>query len=354
MGPTAAGDISGDALPGVRSVLQEFGFAGSAVESVERMVGPGKGASVRVRADGADWVLKRHPRPGSARLALAHQLEEHLAQHGFPVARIRTTPAGEALVPHGAAFYSLHEWVHGCQVTIAERDAVVSARPGLLAELGDTVAALHDLGAHLTPPGTGTVAPADASALLRAPADAARTLRRPTRRIVSPWQSLRLKTGKNAFDVWILHALPEVIAAARQLAATRDVAWGGPSQITTLHNDLNWENLVLDPDFHLLALLDFDNLTRGPRVLEVGAAAVVLAGAAPPRVEEFVTAYETRAGISLDRAAVRTAMTLKCTRSILYSVTTYLRGEVQEPDRLAVWSASLLDSLRQLRQGRFR
>lgn len=354
MGQNAAGDTSSDALPATVSVLQEFGFAGSAVESLEQMVGPGKGASVRVRAGGKDWVLKRHPPSGSARLGLAHRLEGHLAEHGFPVARIRTTPADETIVHDGVGFYTLHEWVHGRQVTIADRDEVLAAHPGLLTELADTVATLHDLGAQLASPDAGTVTPADPNALLGAPADAVRRLRRPTRRLVSTWQALRLRSGKNAFDTWILDALPDVVAAARQLAATRDVAWGGPSQITILHNDINWENLIFDPDLHLAALLDFDNLTWGPRVLEVGSAAVVLAGTAPPRVEEFVTAYEDRTGMALDRAAVRTAMTLKCTRSILYSVTTYLRGAVREPDRQEVWCAYLLDSLRQLREGRFR
>ena len=66
MGQNAAGDTSSDALPATVSVLQEF-FAGSAVESLEQVVGPGKGASVRVRAGGKDWVLKRHPPSGSAR-----------------------------------------------------------------------------------------------------------------------------------------------------------------------------------------------------------------------------------------------------------------------------------------------
>lgn len=314
--------------PAVLRVLEAFGL--SSVESVSRLtVGTGQERSLRVRADGDDWVLK--PYAGTVdlgRLLRAHRWEEHLAEAGFPVAPLRRSSSGESLVTDGGTSYAVHGWVQGRQVSIADRDDLLACRPGLAGDLGAMVGTLHRISSEREE-GAGAGADGGPDRLLRAPRHAVRALRRPRPRPpwVSRWRALRRQRDTTDFDRWIIQVLPEVAAQAGRLARQPLAARPGPLDTGLIHHDLNWENLVLDEELRPCALLDFDNSTRAPWMVELGSAAVVLAGTDRHLVEQFLNGYQSRSPFTIDPGLVRQAMELKCVQSILNSVLVYLDGD---------------------------
>ena len=331
----------------IRDVLAAFGLDLASTEVTSPLVsGGGVVTGARLRSDGREWALKEYSTSSALeRLAMAHTLEARLAAAGFPVAALHTGPAGETIVGVGAASYSMHEWVDGQHLSIVDRDVLTEARPHLVRELGGLIATLHAISSQIPFDGP----PTDPDRLLTGSRAALRQIRWSRRRWLSRWQRLRLKSGKSDFDRWVLDVLPEVARRADDLATTSIASRVEPSEVGLIHNDINWENLVLDKEFRVEAVIDFDNVTRAPWVLEVGAAAVVLAGAAPHKVEEFVSAYEDVAGRRLDRDLVRLGMKMKCVRSITTSIVAHLDGRA-DPRRLAPWCRDLQASLRALDQ----
>lgn len=339
--------IGAPTLSDIPAVLVAFGLDPASVKTVSPMVsGGGVVTGARLRWDGREWALKGYSADAALeRLATAQTLEVQLASAGFPVAPLRAAPGGESIVEVGDASYSLHEWVGGQHVSIEDRDEVTDAHPHLVGHLGGLIATLHAISRHVPHEGP----PTDPDRLLAAPRATMRQIRRSRRRWLSAWQRLRLKPGKSDFDRWVLEILPEVAHRSDGLAETSVASRVPPSEVGLIHNDVTWENLVLDEQFRVRALIDFDNVTRAPWALEVGAAAAVVAGAAPDKVEEFVSAYEEGAGRGLDRDLVRVGMEVKCLRSITTSIVAHLGGHA-DPRRLAPWCRDLHATLRTLEQ----
>ena len=332
-----------------RRALAGFGLEDASAVSIEPLGGyRTTGNSLRVRAGGEAWVLKRHTSAAEiGRLEASHRLEERLATEGFPTAPLRRSLEGETLFPDGPARYSLHAWVSGQQLAIADRDAVLAQDPGLVVSFGALLGTLHRISAGLGP-GAGGVSAIEAAGRLQGPAHALRALRRPRRTGLSRWHSLRLKRHKSDFDRWIIDVLPEVADSVRWLAG-RSLGRGlTTADVGLIHNDINWENLVFDDELRVAGLLDFDNAIPAPWSQEVGAAAVVLAGTRAEHVDAFVGAYEEVAGRPIDRTALHLGMRLKCTQSLLNSINTYLRGDVRDIDLLSSWCVHLHASLVEL------
>lgn len=328
----------------VRTVLRGFGVDADPVESIRLLASRERHATWRIEAAGRAWVLKQHAGgPSLRQLSESHRWEQRLAEAGFPVAPIQMTASGQSLVRDGAASYSLHGWVPGQQFSIAERDDLIAVHPQLVTDLGAAIGHLHRISADLPLPQGG--APVSVDALLTGPAHIARAIVHGRFARPSLWHSLRRKRRKSDFDRWIITVLPGLLRRADSIA---ELSITPPVPIVDtglIHNDLNWENLIFGADHRLCAILDFDNATRAPWVMEVGAAAVVLVGTEPRHVEDFVAAYENASGSLVDRDLVRLAMTVKCVRSILVSARTYLGGRATDEDRLASWCAHLHESL---------
>lgn len=333
--------------PAALRVLERFGFPPSAVDSVEALVtGTGGHATYRVRTQTrGDWVLKRYAAAADRQaLRHTHQLEQRLEQSGFPVAPLLPATSGQTLLESQGAAWSVHGWVEGRQFTVQDRDDLVGQDDALVSHLGSALGTLHRTSRGLPQPPAPAV---DPTRLLAAPRHAVRALRRPRLRPPGPprWLALRLRRDKSEFDRWVLQVLPEIAARARRLAAQPLPV--GPEGVGLIHHDLNWSNLIFDEDRRLQALIDFDNATVAPWVLEVGSAAVVLAGRDPLRVERFVDAYETEAALPVDRAQVALAMEMKCVQSILNTVVTYLAGQTDLSER-GPWCRDLYASLESL------
>ncbi|WEV76938.1 phosphotransferase [Janibacter cremeus] len=334
----------------IHRVLARFGLPPASLESIAPVVsGAGRHAGLRVRADGREWVLKGHTSARSIeRLALSHPLELRLAEVGFPVAPLCRALTGATLVEDGAVQYALHGWVDGRQIAIGERDELLARHPGVASELAMLVGRMHLVSAQQELGAAGSRR-GEADRLLTLPRLSLAEIRRPGRRLFRRLHALRLNPAKSAFERWIISVLPEMASRAEWLAGQSIARRVGRADLGLIHDDLNWENLVFDEAFRVRALLDFDNATVAPWVLEVGAAAVVLVGTDPRTVEEFVSAYEEASRMPVERDLVRVAMELKCVRSILTSIIAHLDGNGATARR-ALWCHHLHESLGAVRR----
>lgn len=331
--------------PVVAHVLAAFGVEQQSLIAVRELISPaGRLQGYRVHSQDGTWMLKRHPSMAALeRIMMAHELEERLGAAGFPVAPLARATSGNALVRRGDEAYSLRGWVHGQQASIAERSAVLAQQPDFAEHVGSALGTFHRLSAEVATSWSASAA-VDPDTLLRAPQQRVRSLRRPFSPVLSEWQGLQVKRAKNDFDRWILATLPLVRDRATWLATQSSAVRLDTSAVSVIHNDINWENLIFDDEFRLRALLDFDNATWAPWVLELGSAAVVLVGAQEDLVEEFIGAYEQATGRVMDRGTVRLAMEMKCLQSVLTSIRSYLStGEYT--DQLFAWCQHLHESL---------
>lgn len=322
----------------VREVVPRFGFAASEIGAIERVPQQIKNVNYRVHAGGLDWVLKRYPSPRARQeLEFAHALQMQLAEHAFPMAPLRTTADGDTVVADETGTYSLHAWVHGQQISIDQRDAAFATRPTMVSELGFTLGTLHRLTSSMALPPVEYVS--DPDHLLKAPRRTMTSIRRGRPPHMFQTTFLRLRPDKIDFDRWILEHLPSLYTHARRLAATS--VRGRAGDVVVSHHDLNWENLVFDRDFRLLALLDFDNATRVHRDLDVGLAAAALVGSPSERLTEFLAAYTAASGHAVDRSVVCLGIQLRCARSIMWSIAAYLSRRVANEAMLMTWCTHL-------------
>lgn len=342
MPPTERPTVAAAESAAIARVLAQFGVIGPPA-SVRLLAARTRHQTYLIEAGGNRWVVKRHLSPGGTDQPRSHRFESLLGERGFPVARIQHTPAGQTLVQEGAARYSLHAWVEGCHLSIADRDEILTDHPSLVESLATMVGTLHRIGSELAD--TGGTGSSETDRLLRAPQQLTSALGERRGPAPSRLIRLRLRPRKSDFDRWILDSMPAVVDAAAWLESQSLSS----SDTGLIHNDINWENLLFDEELGVQALLDFDNTIEAPRAIEVGAAAVVLVGSDLQRVDRFVAAYEEARGTAVDHRGVDQAMVLKCTRSILVSVRSYLSGEVEDTARLMQWCGHLYASLTDLR-----
>lgn len=335
-----------DPEPAVPQVLAHLGISPHSLKSVSPLVsGAGRHQGFRARTDRGEWVVKRHRGADIQRLSRSHRLESRLAEVGFPVAPLCRSDSGESLIEEGAAHYSVHGWVEGTQISIGHRAELIDRRPTIVGEFAGMVGTLHRISRSLDDGSEDLHT--DLHRLLRSPMLGLRALRRPRRSVLSRWQVLRLRRNKSDFDRWIIRVLPDIAGRADRLASQAVAHRFEGSDMGLIHNDINWENLIFDEGLAVRALLDFDNAARAPWAVEVGSAAVVLVGAEPQLVSEFVEAYEDSSQIRIDHDLVQLAMEMRCVRAIVTSVVTYLDGNADLTLR-APWCYHMYDSLQML------
>ncbi|MGN0065003.1 MAG: phosphotransferase family protein [Nocardioides sp.] len=328
-----------------RSALWAFGYAGADVEDLQRLPQGIKNVNYRVGAGGRDWVLKRHSPDAVLRLARSQALESRLAEAGLPVPRWQRSSAGDSHVATAEGIFTLHEWVHGHQISIAERDGALASHPQLVGELGTLVGDLHREADGLLDP--HTPAP-DVEFLMSGPRRTVASIRHGAPHRFRKVLRLRVRRSRSELDTWIVASLPGLFNQAMALSNPEIVSRVEASDTVYAHNDVNWENVVLGPRFELRGLLDFDNAAAMPRWLDVGAVAAVLIGAHEERLQRFLDAYVQAAGVEVDREVVRVGMRWKCLRSILWSVDAYLSGRVADAEMVWTWCRSLEECLKGL------
>lgn len=328
----------------VARVMGHFGYDAAAIEVITPIAQRLRNENYRVRAGGTDWVVKRYrPEQVTPRLARAHLLESRLLDAGFPAAEILRTDSGQTLAQVGPHHYSVHAWVEGVKVSIADRERVLAQQPSFMASMGAHLGALHRISATIDTAGT-----VDLARHLEQPSRTLTRVRRARLPRPAAWQRLRWKARKTTFDRWIIEVMPELTRQADWLSRQPVPHDVGPADLIVIHNDINWENLIFDEGFQLRALIDFDNADVGLRPFEVGSAVVVLGGAAPEQRRTFLANYTDVTGARVDEALVDLGMIARCVRSLAWSISVYLNGTVQDTNLLASWCTHIYESLHRL------
>ncbi|MCP3670906.1 MAG: phosphotransferase [Gammaproteobacteria bacterium] len=281
--------------------------------------------------DNRRWVIKFY-RTGiiSNKLKLSHQLQLQLIESGFPVAKLETSTDGQTLIKTANGYYSIHRWVEGRHI---HSPSINSTAPtDVIREVASMLGRFHQLGAEEAH--SGELATLDKA--FSAPAELARTQDR--RRDLKPSRifRLRIKPIKTSFDRWILQHFEQLCQQASQLAEQLHKL---PSfrEFIAIHNDINWDNLIFNDDNKLAAIIDFDNLMPFSRQYEIGAATLVIAGTDNEAVTHFLNSYRQASGLNVDNAAVMIAMRHKCVRSIIWSIHSYLGGNIEDRAALQSW-----------------
>ena len=338
-GSTRLDDDAGLLVEAARSALVEFGLADAAAGTLERLPQQVSNVNFKVRSRGKDWVLKCHRAADAAeRLAVTHALEAALEAAGFPVAKLGRTASGATYVRTDVGTFTLNAWVDGQQISIAGRDRAHEEHPELAAHLGRLVGDLHRIGtsAMTTAPTVDALA-----ALLAGPRRTVASIRHGAPGRFRKVPRLLVKRDRTEFDRWILRHRRQLYRDAAALSTSETSALVSGEEFVLGHNDLNWENLVLDPELRVVAVLDFDNASLLPRALGVGAAAAVLVGGHGERIGAFVRAFEQAAGHAVDPRAVNVGMHWKCLRSTLWSIDSYLSGRATNTTLLGPWCQHL-------------
>jgi aminoglycoside phosphotransferase (APT) family kinase protein len=205
----------------------------------------------------------------------------HLAEHGFPVPRVRWVADDDSEL--GTPYLVM-------DLAPGEPAASAADRQELAEDLARWLARLH--AATLTSPGTGD-ADGDAGAAVRADLDRWRVNLR--ERAAEPWPLV------DALLDELEARLPEAVAGS-----PAQLIWGDAG----LHN-------ALARDGRISALFDWE-LAHTGHPLEDLASAVWLELDGPVDVDAMVAAYETASGAPVDRGSLDTFVAAVCvTRSIM-------------------------------------
>jgi len=289
-----------------------------------------------VNIDSIRWVVKCYSSSAvTERLKISHNVQLFLQKQNFPVACLETTNKGFSLVEESGQWFSVHRWVEGRQLSPFSGGTKIT--DATFGEVARVLAKMHLFLAagNFGPQNEKTVM--HGSLLFRRLALDGSALNRSQGCQLSSLWLLRLKQRKNQFDKWILARLPSLIIFASRLEKQFVNTSGFGDEVMPIHNDINWENLIFSESNNLLAVIDFDNLIFGPRICEVGAAAIVIAGPDQKRIDSFIRDYSLGFGQSCSELSIWVAMVLKCLRSIFFSIRSYLDGKAKDLQILQTW-----------------
>lgn len=114
----------------LRDVLRAWRI--ESVRSIERATSGTMNDTFLVATTDRRAVLRRHRRTQRSLIEREHAVIAHARQRGIPTPAALTTPAGELIIEHGAAYYSLFTFARGQQVT---RDQLQLAHARSMGEL---------------------------------------------------------------------------------------------------------------------------------------------------------------------------------------------------------------------------
>lgn len=242
-------DISADEF---RAAIAAWGLD-TVQEAMPYRRGSSRSPKVRIRTRSGEYLLKRlaPERSDPARIAMAHAVQYELAGAGFPVAAPLPTLAGTTVLHLGPSYFELFPF-------IVARHPARSTR--FSAESGVLLAHMH---AILTPRARtgGPVEPG----YHRAPRFR-RILQRAVARIGST-PDRRARAERTA---------AYLAGAYRDSARRADAAGFDAFPVTIVHGDWHPGNLLATQDT-IVAVLDFEAVRTGPRVLDLANACLQFA-----------------------------------------------------------------------------
>jgi homoserine kinase type II len=223
--------------------------------SIEGVAATGHGfvneTAIVVTRYGRFVVRRNHYRFSLASVCYRHRLIDHLCQRSFPTARLIQNKNGSTMTIIDGRIYEIQEYVHG---TDFDPD-----RPGQIVEVGATLACYHQAVVDLPPPEDATLpryAPARITSLTEGlyERDVMGELHADL-----AWYDGRASALRAALSDHVYDALPCVL----------------------IHGDMHPDNVRFAGD-RVMALLDFDQVERDARIVDLADALVGFATRALP------------------------------------------------------------------------
>lgn len=188
-------------------------------------------------------VRRNHYRFSLASVCYRHRLIDHLCQRSFPTARLIPNKTGSTVTIIDGRIYEIQEYVHGTDFD--------PGRPGQIVEVGATLACYHQAVVDLPPPEDATLpryAPARITSLTEGlyERDVMGELHADL-----AWYDGRASALRATLSDHVYNALPRVL----------------------IHGDMHPDNVRFAGD-RVVALLDFDQVERDARIVDLADALV--------------------------------------------------------------------------------
>ncbi len=256
----------------------------------------------------------------------AMALQQCLFQNSFPCPEFLSTEEGSIFVTFQGSHFTLQTWLQGEHIAPEIRSDI----PLPLAEkLGAMVGQLHG---HLSKlpaenyPDLPSVSFVQQQNNLNAWTQIVFN-GRPLR--PSAYLKLKIRPGKNDFDRFVLSVLSQWRPVVSYLNTWLSEQNQNFSELSLVHGDLNWENILLNND--QLALIDFDNLQRQPLACEIAAALAIFCPFSSEAQRHFLDEYQKQGLPVPSFSILHHLMLLKYVRSFSWQISQWYLNKNQKP-----------------------
>ncbi|MCP4292792.1 MAG: phosphotransferase [bacterium] len=256
----------------------------------------------------------------------AMALQQYLFQNSFPCPEFLSTEEGSIFVTFQGSHFTLQTWLQGEHIAPELRSDI----PLPLAEkLGAMVGQLHG---HLSKlpaenyPDLPSVSFVQQQNNLNAWTQIV-FKGRPLR--PSTYLKLKIRPGKNDFDRFVLSVLSQWRPVVSYLNTWLSEQNQNFSELSLVHGDLNWENILLNND--QLALIDFDNLQRQPLACEIASALAIFCPFSSEAQRHFLDEYQKQDLPVPSFSILHHLMLLKYVRSFSWQISQWYLNKNQKP-----------------------
>jgi Ser/Thr protein kinase RdoA (MazF antagonist) len=323
-----------------RPVLARFARTTGDAPRVRGLAGGLSGAGWIVESAAGRWILKRSAdRNPAGPFAYSVAIQDHLFHRRFPAAAVVPDHDGRLVCVHASGAYFLQ--VHRDGAPLAGTELAAGDRADAVVQIGRTWGRMHRLLAEPECPRWPSAPAGDLATILGKPL---RRLAAIDRTRPSLGERLGRVLGRPGSRPADLLDLPALRQAARECDRLLESPEASFAPWHPCHGDPNWENVV----FHrggLRAVVDFQNLRVGPRILDLGAATLVFAGGDRRARERFLAAYTSESGWAPDGDLLRLAMIHKGLQSLTFQATQWPRYGAARRRRIAAWMRDLQRAL---------
>ncbi|MDB4971410.1 MAG: hypothetical protein JWN44_7099 [Myxococcales bacterium] len=283
--------------PEARAVLHSYGLT---LESIEPLPALGTvNSNFRVRASGSPWFLRLNEGKSDSDVEAEVKLVDRLRDHGLQTPEIMRATDGRAVVPAAGRPATLFPWLPG-------KEAQPNAKePATCALVGTALARLHRAGWGL-----------DAASLPRNHYSL---------------DALEERLESFADDMRVADIVPSL---RRELDRARRRR---PALCGLIHQDLFPDNVLVDAEGGLVAVLDFEQATHGSLIYDVAVAinAWCWTGSRihKPAADAVLAAYEALRPLDLsERARLVDEARLGAARFVITRITDVFLPENVDPD----------------------
>ena len=331
-------------------IIDQYEELAGKLESFELMPQGLFNENAQLKAAGQIYVLKKMTVGRTVdRHRYGAQIQNILANDGFPCPRVLCTRDGREISSFDGDLWSVQTWADGRYCSVEMRDGPEALQ--LRTEIGTALGQLHANCREALRLGNLPPAPEEArlsiSRKISRIESEYRNLFGGSLRKISTSTRLRFKLRRSSAEKEALVLMPVLKEGCRQLLNWDFSQHSSLEVLGPCHGDINWENLFFQ-DFKLAAVLDFDNAMEMNQTFDAAAAAAVICADNTEHLEAFLIAYEQAGGAPVEREIFPDLMLLKYVRSLLFQMGLLLSGGTGNHELAKSWREFLAKNIDRL------